>query len=96
MTSASVRPLGTIKTEIGRYCGFWWRLFFAPIIFLFFADATSGAQTTLHCALEPGIENLSGHYFARCAALLSIKPKARDEAAATKLWELSETFCGLP
>ncbi|XP_028251362.1 dehydrogenase/reductase SDR family member 13-like [Parambassis ranga] len=95
VTCYSLHP-GTIKTEIGRYSSFWWRLLIAPISFLFFVDAESGAQTTLHCALEPGIENLSGHYFTQCAPLLSIESKARDDAAATKLWELSETFCGLP
>lgn len=58
-------------------------------------DAESGAQTTLHCALEPGLEPLSGHYFTQCAPLLSIEAKARDDAAAKKLWELSESFCGL-
>lgn len=86
---------GAIKTEINRHFGFWSRLLGAPIIFLFFADAESGAQTTLHCALEQGIEHLSGHYFTYCAPLLNIQAKARDDAAAKKLWELSESFCGL-
>ena len=86
---------GGIKTEIGRYTGFLWRLFITPIVFLFFVDAELGAQTTLHCALEPGIEQLSGHYFTQCAPVLNIAGKARDAAAAKKLWELSESFCGL-
>lgn len=86
---------GGIKTEIGRNFGFWWKLFLTPIVFLFFVDAESGAQTTLHCALEQGIEHLSGHYFNQCAPLLSIESKAREDAAAKKLWELSESFCGL-
>lgn len=94
VTCYSLHP-GAIKTEIGRYSGFWWRLFFTPIIFFFFVDAESGAQTTLHCALEPGIEHLSGRYFTHCAPLLDIEPKARDDATAKKLWELSESFCGL-
>lgn len=66
-----------------------------PIVFLFFVDAESGAQTTLHCALEQGIESFSGHYFTECAPVTSIESKARDDAAAKKLWELSESFCGL-
>ncbi|KAM7403793.1 hypothetical protein PAMA_004295 [Pampus argenteus] len=94
VTCYSLHP-GAIKTEIGRYSGFWWRLFLAPIIFLFFVDAESGAQTTLHCALEQNIEHLSGHYFTYCAPLLNIEAKARDDAAAKKLWELSESFCSL-
>ena len=66
-----------------------------PVIFLFFVDAESGAQTTLHCALEQGIEHLSGRYFDRCAPQMNMEGKARDDAAAKKLWELSESFCGL-
>ncbi|XP_055361821.1 retinol dehydrogenase 11-like isoform X2 [Betta splendens] len=58
-------------------------------------DAESGAQTTLHCALEQGMEHLSGHYFSQCAPLLDVQAKARDAAVAKKLWELSERFCGL-
>ncbi|XP_030574295.1 dehydrogenase/reductase SDR family member 13-like [Archocentrus centrarchus] len=94
VTCYSLHP-GPIKTEISRYAGMWWRLFFMPIIFLFFVDADSGAQTTLHCTLEQGIEHLSGHYFTKCAPLLNIDPKARDDVVAKKLWELSESFCGL-
>ncbi|XP_071355224.1 dehydrogenase/reductase SDR family member 13-like [Trachinotus anak] len=94
VTCYSLHP-GAIKTEIGRYSGFWWRLFLNPIIFLFFVDAESGAQTTLHCALEQGIEHLSGHYFSQCAPVLNMESKARDGAVAKKLWELSESFCGL-
>ncbi|KAM3595263.1 uncharacterized protein V6R79_020768 [Siganus canaliculatus] len=86
---------GGIKTEIGRYTGFWWRLITAPFIFLFFVDAESGAQTTLHCALEPGIEHLSGRFFSECSPQMKMEAKAEDGAAAKKLWELSETFCGL-
>nr|XP_046269063.1 dehydrogenase/reductase SDR family member 13-like [Scatophagus argus] len=94
VTCYSLHP-GAIKTEIGRHGGFWWNLILTPIVFLLFVDAESGAQTTLHCALEQGIEPLSGHFFSRCAPLLNIESKARDDAAAKKLWELSESFCGL-
>lgn len=66
-----------------------------PLVFLFFVDCVSGAQTSLHCALEQGIEPYSGHYFAECSPQLHIEAKARDDAAAKKLWELSEGFCGL-
>lgn len=58
-------------------------------------DSESGAQATLHCALEQGIEQFSGHYFTESAPLFNIESKARDDASAKKLWELSESFCGL-
>lgn len=85
---------GFIKTDIGRYTRWWWKVLLWPVIALFAADADSGAQTTLHCALEPGIENLSGHYFSNCR-VQNLKPHARDDGAARKLWEVSERFCGL-
>ncbi|KAK2826824.1 hypothetical protein Q5P01_021038 [Channa striata] len=93
VTCYSLHP-GAIKTELGRHSSLWLRVLFAPVALLL-TDAESGAQTTLHCALEQGIEHLSGHYFTQCAPLLNIESKARDDAAAKKLWELSESFCGL-
>uniref|UniRef100_A0A3Q3G322 Dehydrogenase/reductase (SDR family) member 13a, tandem duplicate 1 n=2 Tax=Labrus bergylta TaxID=56723 RepID=A0A3Q3G322_9LABR len=92
VTCYSLHP-GIIKTEIARNTGFLWKLVVTPIFAPFLVDAESGAQTTLHCALEPGIEHLSGHYFSSCAPLTNLK--ARDDATAKKLWELSESFCGL-
>ncbi|XP_059208685.1 dehydrogenase/reductase SDR family member 13-like [Centropristis striata] len=94
VTCYSLHP-GAIRTEIARYGGFWWSLFWKPIIYLFFLDAESGAQTSLHCALQDGIQQLSGRYFTCCAPKTDMEPKARDAAAARKLWELSESFCGL-
>ncbi|XP_042356635.1 protochlorophyllide reductase, chloroplastic-like [Plectropomus leopardus] len=94
VTCYSLHP-GGIRTEIGRNVGFWWGLVVKLVMFLFFVDVESGAQTTLHCALEPGIEHLSGYYFSMCAPKMDMESKARDDAAAKKLWELSESFCGL-
>ncbi|CAK6984197.1 retinol dehydrogenase 12-like [Scomber scombrus] len=90
----SLHP-GFIKTEIGRNSRFLWNLITLPLIFLFAVDSESGAQTTLHCALQPGIEHLSGRYFDNCSPELNMEEKATDDATARKLWELSETFCGL-
>uniref|UniRef100_A0A3B4A767 Uncharacterized protein n=1 Tax=Periophthalmus magnuspinnatus TaxID=409849 RepID=A0A3B4A767_9GOBI len=53
-----------------------------------------GCQTTLHCALQPGLEPLSGRYFSNCT-VRNLFAKARDDAAAKKLWELSESMSGL-
>lgn len=61
---------------------------------LLFLDPEAGAQTTLHCALQEGIEPLSGRYFS-CCAEQEVTARARDDAVARKLWEVSETLCGL-
>lgn len=85
---------GVIKTDIARHGSPVWRGLWLLMGMLFFADVESGAQTTLHCALQEGIEPQSGRYFARCA-VEEVSAKAKDDAAAKKLWELSERFCGL-
>ncbi|XP_048857469.1 dehydrogenase/reductase SDR family member 13-like isoform X2 [Brienomyrus brachyistius] len=89
----SLHP-GVISTELGRNQSWWLRLPLVPIAKLFFLDAEAGAQTTLHCALQEGIEPLSGRYFSNCA-VQEVSAKARDDAAARKLWEVSERLCGL-
>ncbi|XP_051801780.1 dehydrogenase/reductase SDR family member 13-like isoform X6 [Acanthochromis polyacanthus] len=94
VTCYSLHP-GFINTDISRYYSRWFRLLFTPLVWLLASDAEAGAQTSLHCALEPGIEHLSGHYFDQCSPLTNIDPKARDDATSKKLWELSESFCGL-
>lgn len=86
--------IGAIKTDISRHSNLWWRLFMAPILLLFFTDVDSGAQTSLHCALQEGIEPLSGRYFSSCA-VKNVPAKARDDAVAKKLWEVSESLVGL-
>lgn len=66
----------------------------APFLLLFFSDVDSGAQTSLHCALQEGLEPLSGCYFSSCA-VQNVPAKARDDAVAKKLWEVSERLVGL-
>ncbi|KAL7846486.1 hypothetical protein SRHO_G00214660 [Serrasalmus rhombeus] len=92
VTCFSLHP-GIIKTEIGRHSNLWWKIILAPFV-LFSSDVESGAQTVLHCALQEGIEPLSGRYFSKCA-VADVSAVARDDATAKKLWEVSERLCGL-
>jgi NAD(P)-dependent dehydrogenase (short-subunit alcohol dehydrogenase family) len=50
-----------------------------------------GANTTVWCASEPGIENLSGQYFQDCAPRKAAS-SANDENAAKRWWDLSEQW----
>ncbi|KAL1266384.1 hypothetical protein QQF64_002059 [Cirrhinus molitorella] len=93
VTCYSLHP-GGIKTEIGRHVNIWWQLVLVPILLLFFSDVESGAQTSLYCALQEGIEPLSGRYFSNCA-VQNVSAKARDDAVAKKLWEVSERLVAL-
>uniref|UniRef100_A0A4W4F4U8 Dehydrogenase/reductase (SDR family) member 13a, tandem duplicate 1 n=1 Tax=Electrophorus electricus TaxID=8005 RepID=A0A4W4F4U8_ELEEL len=93
VTCYSLHP-GAIRTEIGRHANLLWKMVLTPIMALFFRDVESGVQTTLYCALQEGIEHLSGRYFSKCA-VQKVRAKARDDATAKKLWEVSERLSGL-
>ncbi|XP_028840332.1 dehydrogenase/reductase SDR family member 13-like [Denticeps clupeoides] len=93
VTCYSVHP-GIVKTELSRHVSLWQKIFIEPVATLLFLDTKSGSQTTLHCALQEGIEPLSGRYFS-CCAVQEVCGKAKDDAVARKLWEVSERLCGL-
>uniref|UniRef100_A0A8C6VE10 Short-chain dehydrogenase n=1 Tax=Naja naja TaxID=35670 RepID=A0A8C6VE10_NAJNA len=54
----------------------------------------AGAQTSIYCATEEGIERLSGQYFVDCRPKVP-SPQAHDDQLAKKLWEFSERLLGL-
>ncbi|XP_056152501.1 dehydrogenase/reductase SDR family member 13-like [Lampris incognitus] len=85
---------GIVRTGLSRHVSLWQMIFIEPISRLLFLDPDTGAQTTLHCALQEGIEPLSGRYFS-CCSMQEVGAYARDDAVARKLWEVSERLCGL-
>uniref|UniRef100_A0A3B4ZC54 Dehydrogenase/reductase SDR family member 13-like n=1 Tax=Stegastes partitus TaxID=144197 RepID=A0A3B4ZC54_9TELE len=93
VTCYSVHP-GVVRTELSRNVSLWQKVFIEPVARLLFLDPEAGAQTTLHCALQEGIEPLSGRYFA-CCEVQEVTDRAKDDAVARKLWEVSERLCGL-
>ncbi|XP_036380814.1 dehydrogenase/reductase SDR family member 13-like [Megalops cyprinoides] len=93
VTCYSVHP-GIVRTELSRNVSLWQKVFIEPVARMLFLDPEAGAQTTLYCALQEGIEHLSGRYFA-CCAVQEVYAKARDDAVARKLWEVSERLSGL-
>ncbi|CAL8350240.1 unnamed protein product [Lota lota] len=88
VTCYSLHP-GVVYTEILRNMHAWQRILLMPVAKLFFLDTEAGSQTTLHCALEAGIEPLSGRYFSSCRPQ-QVGAKGRDDNLASKLWEVSE------
>ncbi|XP_070761440.1 dehydrogenase/reductase SDR family member 13-like [Enoplosus armatus] len=92
VTCYSLHP-GVVRTELCRSMSLWQRLLIMPFAKLFFLDPEGGSQTTLHCALQEGIEPLSGRCFSDCA-LQQVGAKGRDDALAKKLWEVSERLTG--
>ena len=94
----ATRPLpfapGFVNTELFRHAPLWLKPLFLPLAWLFFRDAAEGAQTSLHCATQEGLERFSGRYFADCR-LQEPWPPARDDRLARVLWETSERLVGL-
>ncbi|XP_068441818.1 dehydrogenase/reductase SDR family member 13-like [Clinocottus analis] len=85
---------GAINTELARNTASIMQLLLKPVTAFFFKDTVQGAQTTLHCAVEEGIELHNGRYFSNCT-VREVYAKAKDDATAKKLWELSERLSGL-
>ena len=50
-----------------------------------------GAQTSIYVASSPDVDGVSGEYFSR-SHIKAPAPHARDDAAAARLWTVSETL----
>ncbi|XP_029302616.1 dehydrogenase/reductase SDR family member 13-like [Cottoperca gobio] len=85
---------GAINSELARNTNSVMQMVLKPLTAFFFKDTIQGSQTTLHCAVQEGIELLNGRYFSNCT-VREVYAKAKDDAAAKKLWELSERLSGL-
>ncbi|XP_011358241.1 dehydrogenase/reductase SDR family member 13 isoform X2 [Pteropus alecto] len=77
-----------------RHIPGWLRPLLRPLAWLVLRAPGGGAQTPLYCALQEGIEPLSGRYFANCH-VEEVPPAARDDRAAHRLWEASKSLAGL-
>ncbi|XP_015685479.1 dehydrogenase/reductase SDR family member 13-like, partial [Protobothrops mucrosquamatus] len=88
-----INNAGAVRTEIG-YSSRSWLFRMVWFLAVFKRDCDTGAQTSIYCATEEGIESLSGQYFADCQPKMPC-PQARDDQLAKKLWEFSERLLGL-
>ncbi|KAM6164378.1 dehydrogenase/reductase SDR family member 13 [Rhynchocyon petersi] len=77
-----------------RHVPGWLRPLLRPLAWLVLRAPRGGAQTPLYCALQEGIEPLSGRYFANCH-VEEVPPAARDDRTAHRLWEVSKKLAGL-
>ncbi|GFN87615.1 retinol dehydrogenase 13 [Plakobranchus ocellatus] len=86
VTANSLHP-GVVETELQRYfikkC---LRIILDPIYRMFVKTPFQGAQTSVRLAVDPALETVSGKYFRETKASAA----ARNEAAAKRLWEMSE------
>jgi hypothetical protein len=60
----------------------------------FLLTPEEGARTSIYLASSPDVEGVTGEYFIKCR-IASPSSKARDDASARRLWELSEKLTGV-
>jgi NAD(P)-dependent dehydrogenase (short-subunit alcohol dehydrogenase family) len=56
--------------------------------------AAEGARTSVYLASSPEVEGVTGEYFVKCNVARPTR-QARDDDAASRLWELSEQLTGV-
>ncbi|XP_045061649.1 retinol dehydrogenase 12-like isoform X1 [Coregonus clupeaformis] len=95
VTSYSLHP-GVIRTELTRHVETWFpmlrAILSAPSVLLM-KTSTQGAQTSIYCAVTPGLEHKSGCYFSDCV-VMETAPEGRDDAVAKRLWKESARLVG--
>ena len=84
---------GFVATNMGTNNGRLVRLFL-PLIHLNSLTPEQGARTVVYLASSPDVETVTGKYFVREREVAS-DPVSYDEAAAKRLWEVSEEMTGL-
>lgn len=88
-------PTGPVNSELFlRHLPGWLCPILRPLAWLVLRAPQGGAQTPLYCALQEGIEPLSGRYFANCH-VEEVSPAARDDQAAHRLWKATKKLAGL-
>lgn len=94
-TPSSLLFTGPVNSDLFlRHVPGWLRPLLHPLAWLVLRTPGGGAQTPLYCALQEGIEPLSGRYFANCH-VEEVPPAARDDRAAHRLWVASKKLAGL-
>lgn len=92
VTSNALHP-GAVASNFGA-SGSWFYKVGTRIARPFLKTSEEGARTSIYLASSPEVAGVSGEYFASCA-IKTPSSRARDDASAKRLWELSEKLCGV-
>jgi retinol dehydrogenase 12 len=92
VTSNALHP-GGVASNFGA-SGSWLFKYGTKLAKPFLLTPAKGARTSIYLASAPEVADTSGEYFVRCKVAKPSR-KARDDASARKLWELSEQLCGV-
>ncbi|XP_012280630.1 retinol dehydrogenase 12 [Orussus abietinus] len=66
---------------------------FSPVALLFLRTANQGAQTILHCAIDPSLSNESGRTYRDCKVYVS--KRQLEPEVASQLWKISVKLTGI-
>lgn len=87
----TVHP-GMVRTSLGRHVmSRLLQIALAPLGYLLIKSPSSGCQTVVYCAVSEDLEGKSGGYYGNCKEEPWTE-SSKDENAAKKLWELSESL----
>ncbi len=94
VTVNAVSP-GLAKTNLGLQDGGMPALMKRFINALMGVSPQEGAKLIIHLATSPELQGISGKYFVKGEAVRS-SDASRDQATATRLWQISAKLTGLP
>lgn len=87
VTANALHP-GLVSTSFGAEDPGGLQRLFVPLLRPIMKSPARGAATSIHLASSPGLEGVTGQYFARCKSRRSSK-RSYDSAAAERLWDAS-------
>jgi retinol dehydrogenase 14 len=93
VTANALHP-GVVSTSFGAEDPATVQRVFIPFLRPFMKTPTQGAATSIHLASAPGLEQVTGRYFADSKPKTSSK-LSYDQAAAAQLWQISADLVGL-
>jgi NAD(P)-dependent dehydrogenase (short-subunit alcohol dehydrogenase family) len=91
VTANCVHP-GVVRSNLGHETLLFRTM--TGVLGRFLATPEEGARTSVHVASAPELETVTGTFF-RNSAQAPLPAHARDEAVATRLWDVSERLTGL-
>jgi retinol dehydrogenase-14 len=93
VTANALHP-GLVNTSFGAEDPGVVQRLFVPFMRPFMNAPARGAATSIHVASAPGLEHVTGRYFAGGKPRKSSR-RSYDQAAAARLWEVSTDLVGL-
>ena len=94
VTANALHP-GVVRTSFGAADPAGVQRLLVPLVRPFMKSPARGAATSIHVASDPGLEKVTGRYFANSRPRRSSRP-SYDRAAAERLWQISAHAVGLP